>query len=341
MTRSQQHPLAGAALSRFDRAHGCLAGVALGDALGRASEFMTRDQIRERFGWLTDFGMPGPLHPGVGDPPGSITDDTTQTLLIARVLLAGRPLTPERVAAALVAWAREHDGLNNPYLGPSTRRALGRLMTGASPRETGGQGTTNGSAMRVAAIGIANAADFDDVLADVVASGIPTHDTRNGHQAASAAAFAVAAAMRPGASIDDVIAAAQDGARRGRTLGQWSWATPLDRRIDLAVRLVRQSASLEDALQALYDYVGVGLDPAESVASAIGVVVAAGGAPMAAIQAAINLGGDTDTIASLAGGICGAMRGAREIDARQLTLVESVNHLDLAGIARELVGGNE
>ena len=95
MTLSQQHPPAETALSRFDRAHGCLAGVALGDALGRASEFMTRDQIRERFGWLTDFAVPSPLHPGVGDPLGAITDDTTQTLLIARVLIEGRPLTPE------------------------------------------------------------------------------------------------------------------------------------------------------------------------------------------------------------------------------------------------------
>ncbi len=339
MTQSQQHPSAAAALSRFDRAHGCLAGVALGDALGRASEFMTRDQIRARFGWLSDFAAPSPMHPGVGDPLGVVTDDSTQTLIIAHTLIEGRPLTPERVAAALVAWARDHDGLNNPYLGPSTRRALGRLMAGASPRETGGQGTTNGSAMRVAAIGIVDGPDFDAVLADVVASGIPTHDTRNGHQAAAAAAFAVAAAMRPGASLDDVVAAAQDGARRGRAFGQWSWATPLDTRIELAVRLVRKSASLEDALQALYDYVGVGLDPAESVASAIGVVVAARGEPMAAILAGINLGGDTDTIASLAGGICGAMRGARDIDARRLAFVESVNHLDLAGIARDLVGG--
>ena len=90
---------------------------------------------------------------------------------------------------------------------------------------------------------------------------------------------------------------------------------------------------------AALERVGVGLDPAESVASAIGVVVAARGEPMPAILAGINLGGDTDTIASLAGGICGAMRGAREIDARQLAFVESVNQLDLAGIARDLVGG--
>jgi ADP-ribosylglycohydrolase len=69
------------------------------------------------------------------------------------------------------------------------------------------------------------------------------------------------------------------------------------------------------------------------------VAVLADGDPMRAIYAGINIGGDTDTIASLAGGICGAMRGPREIDARQLAIVELVNHLDLAGIARDLVGG--
>ncbi len=97
----------------LNRAAGCLAGVALGDALGRATEFMTRQEIRERFGYLQEFAAPRSEHPASGDPLGTVTDDTEQTLLIARVLATGEPLTPERVAAALVEWAKK--GLS-PYL---------------------------------------------------------------------------------------------------------------------------------------------------------------------------------------------------------------------------------
>ncbi len=327
-------------MNALDRAYGCLAGVALGDAMGRATEFMTRDQIRAKFGWLDHFAEPMPQHPGFGAPLASVTDDTVQTLLLARVLTAHRPLTTEIVANALVAWARANDGLHDPYLGPSTRRALARLIEGESPYETGKGGTTNGAAMRVAAIGIVNAGNFDGALRDAVAASIPTHNSHNAIQGATAVACAVAIAMSPDASLEQIVQTAQEGARRGREFGEWSWATPLDQRIELAVRLAREAKSLEDALQSLYDFVGVGLDPAESVASAIGIVVAAQGDPRRAIFAGANIGGDTDTIAAMAGGICGAWRGISSFDAAMVREVERVNGLDLAALARELVKTN-
>ncbi|MCI0477959.1 MAG: ADP-ribosylglycohydrolase family protein [Anaerolineales bacterium] len=324
-------------MNEFTRAYGCLAGVALGDALGRATEFMTRDQIRTKFGWLDHLPEPMPHHPGFSAPLASVTDDTVQTLLLARVLTAHRPLTPEIIADALVAWARANDGLHDPYLGPSTRRALARLIEGESPSETGKGGTTNGAAMRVAAIGIANAGNFESALHDAVAASIPTHNTHNAIQGAAAVACAVAAAMTPDASLERIVQAAQEGARRGREFGAWSWATPLERRIELAARLAREAKSLDDALQSLYDFVGVGLDPAESVASAIGIVVAAGGDPMRAIFAGANIGGDTDTMAAIAGGICGAWRGIASLDAAMVREVGRVNKLDLENLSRALV----
>jgi ADP-ribosylglycohydrolase len=316
------------------KAAGCLAGVALGDALGRATEFMTREQIHERFGWLEQFAAPMDTHPGHADPLGTITDDTEQTLLIARLLATHAPLTPEDVAAGLVEWAKKGP---SPYLGPSTRRALARLMEGALPYETGKGGVTNGAAMRVAPVGIVHAGDFEGALREAVAASIPTHNSNNAIQGAAAVACAVAQAMCADATVDQVIAAAQQGARRGRELGEWSWATPLDKRIELAVRLVREASSRSEALDALYDYVGVGMDPAESVATAMGLVVAAEGDPMTAIFAGVNIGGDTDTLAAIAGGICGALRGIEALDQALVQQVEQVNHMNLTSLARELV----
>jgi ADP-ribosylglycohydrolase len=322
-------------IDSLSKARGCLAGVALGDSLGRATEFMTREKIRETFGWLDHFAEPMGHHPGHADPLGKITDDTDQTLIIARLLAESiAPLTAERVAGAFVAWAKK--GFS-PYLGPSTRRALTRLMNGESPHETGTQGTTNGAAMRVAPIGIAHVGDVDGALRDAIAASIPTHNTHNAMQSAAAIACAVAEAMTNLATIDDVIAAAMQGAQRGRAFGAWSWATPLEKRIELAVRLVDESKNLDAALQALYDFVGVGLDPSESVATAMGVVVAVKGDPMQAILAGVNIGGDTDTIAAIAGGICGALRGIDAIDGALLHQVEQVNGIDLSQVARAIL----
>ena len=213
-------------------------------------------------------------------------------------------------------------------------------MDGESPHETGMQGTTNGAAMRVAPIGIAHIGNVDGALNDAMAASIPTHNTHNAMSSAAEIACAVAVAMTDDATIDNVITAAKQGAERGRACGAWSWATPLEKRIELAVRLVNESKNLDDALQALYDFVGVGLDPAESVATAMGVVVAVKGDPMQAILAGVNIGGDTDTIAAIAGSICGALRGIDAIDAEMLEQVERVNGIDLSQVARAILKRN-
>lgn len=326
-------------MDRLGKATGCLAGVALGDSLGRATEFMTREKIHEMFGRLDHFAQPMEHHTAHDDPLGKITDDTDQTLIIARLLAENSaPLTAERVGAAFIEWAKK--GFS-PYLGPSTRRALARLMNGESPHETGTHGTTNGAAMRVAPIGIAHIGDVDGALNDAIVASIPTHNTYNAMQSAAAIACAVATAMTDNASIENVIAAAKQGGQRGRTFGAWSWATPLEKRIELAVRLVNESKNLDEALQSLYDYVGVGLDPSESVATAMGIVVAVQGDPMQAILAGVNIGGDTDTIAAIAGSICGALRGIDAIDAEMLKQVEQVNGIDLSQVAHDILRRNK
>ena len=321
----------------FSKAHGCLAGVALGDALGRATEFLTRDQIRAHFGWLVHLAAPPDFHPAHAHPLGIVTDDTAQTLLITNLLSRGETLTPENVAAALVKW-NDEKSLQTNYLGPSTRRALAQLKEGASPRETGKSGTTNGAAMRVAAIGIVNAGNFDRLMNDVIAASVPTHNTRNAIQGGAAVACAIAEAMSADSSVETVIAAAQRGAIGGREHGAWSWCTPLEKRIELAVKLAHESEDVEDALQKIYDYVGTGLDPAESVAAAFGVVAAARGDATTAINAGVNIGGDTDTVASIAGAICGALHGIESLDQNLVREVERVNGFNLEAVARDLTG---
>jgi ADP-ribosylglycohydrolase len=54
-----------------------------------------------------------------------------------------------------------------------------------------------------------------------------------------------------------------------------------------------------------------------------------------AILLAVNVGGDADSVASIAGGILGAMYPAT-VNQQWCEVVESVNGHDVAGVAREL-----
>ena len=78
------------------------------------------------------------------------------------------------------------------------------------------------------------------------------------------------------------------------------------------------------------------MDAAESVPAALGLVVAARGDPMLAIELAVNSGGDTDTVAAMAGAVAGALRGADALDRSMVEEVERANSLDLEELAEGL-----
>jgi ADP-ribosylglycohydrolase len=321
----------------FEKAYGCLAGLALGDALGMATEFLTPQQIEEHYGWVEGLVSAPSWHPHAVLPEGHVTDDTGQALALAGVYVRDGVMSAQSAAQALLRWADEQGDHLELYLGPSTRRALAALRAGVDPRESGGEGTTNGAAMRAAPIGIVHTGDFDGALRDAIEAALPTHGTRAGISAAAAVALAVAEAMRADATVESVLDRAMAGAIRGREHGAWVWTAPIERRIALARRSVREAEDEREALRILYDYVGVDMTVSESVPTAFGLIELAGGDPMRAVMYAANIGGDTDTIGAIAGAVCGAMQGIGAIDCGLLRQVEEMNQLGLEQVAANLV----
>lgn len=66
-------------MSLNSKIKGGLYGVAVGDALGGTTEFMSTREIQKKYGYLTDI-----VGGGVWDlTPGEVTDDTMMTLCVA------------------------------------------------------------------------------------------------------------------------------------------------------------------------------------------------------------------------------------------------------------------
>ena len=65
----------------LDQIKGALYGLAIGDALGAATEFMTPEQIEQKYGFLTEMTARAPWK------KGETTDDTAMTMALARGLL--------------------------------------------------------------------------------------------------------------------------------------------------------------------------------------------------------------------------------------------------------------
>lgn len=325
--------------TRRERAVGALVGLAVGDALGMPTQGLSPERIRSTVGRVTGLLPAPPDHPiAAGLPAGSVTDDTEQALLLADLLIEDRGrVDPGRFAGRLAAWEdrmRERGSLD--LLGPSTRRAVQAVLDGVPPELAGTTGTTNGAAMRITPVGIATAPDdLPALLNRVEEACLVSHATSVAIAGAAAVAAAVSAAV-DGAPLGDVlalaVAAAADGARRG------TWAAGADVASRIAWVLDELAVpGRTDAIPGLVALVGTSLATQESVPAAFGMIALHPSDPWAACCAAAGLGGDTDTIAAMAGAIGGAMHGQAAFPPEAVATVLAVNGLELEGRADALL----
>ncbi len=325
---------------RFSRAYGALAGLALGDALGMPTQAMSPQQIQTVYGHVTglvDGDKSQPYAPGMA--AGSVTDDTEQALLIASLLLKGHGsglnLDASEFSHALLAWEDsmiERGSLD--LLGPSTKGALERVRAGEDPLRVGGEGTTNGAAMRVTPIGIAASTSDRQLFADAVWSSCQvTHATRQGFQSAALVAAAVSLGIDAGAAdVTDLLWKAVAFARSLPERGAWSPDPDVVAATRRALKLAAQPSS---SLEWLAEQIGTSVASAQAIPMAF-ALLARDPSPRALLQAA-NLGGDTDTIGAIAGAILGASLGVEVFDAYGLAQVEQVSQLDLPSVATDLL----
>ena len=332
---------------RFSRAYGALAGLALGDALGMPTQAMSPEQIRAVYGRITglvDGDASQPYAPGM--PAGSVTDDTEQALLIASLLVRGRGSSSGRVALgavefshALLAWEDSMIRRGSlDLLGPSTKAALERVRAGEDPLTVGGEGTTNGAAMRVTPIGIAMPTADPEAFADSVWSSCQvTHATRQGFQSAALVAAAVSmgidTARSTSPNLRGLLWKAVTYVDSLPERGAWTPDPDVVAATRRAMQLAANPAS--SSLECLVEQVGTSVASAQAIPMAF-ALLARDPSPQALLDAA-NLGGDTDTIGAIAGAILGAVLGVEVLPADSLSMIEEVSHLGLPTVAGELL----
>jgi ADP-ribosylglycohydrolase len=347
-----------------DKARGCIHGLAVGDSLGGSTEGYPPEAIRERFGgWVTDIVGPfrqdwrharpiSPYHKG----DGHVTDDTLMTIALANVYQTVRDhLTPFDIAEHLVAeladkvvYVPELESetvlVNRLFL--AEKYLVLRLRSAhVDPREAGVGNVVNcGAAMYMAPVGIVNAGDPAGAYREAIDIA-GAHQSSYGREAAGVMAAAVAAALRPGARVDDVVdaclALARDGTRdaiatvteAARGVSGWEAAIPVLRAAvrpfdsvgdhyrdpDLDARKPSRRASIEE------------------LPVALGFLVATGGSYVDAVLGGVNYGRDSDSIAQMAGSIAGALHGAAAVPKRWIDAVSAASRRDFTAVADGLV----
>lgn len=295
-----------------DRFRGALAGVAVGDALGAAFE-----------------GHPGPVSSDqiAGAERGATTmrytDDTAMTIVLAESLLHVGDLDEDHLALSFAAEFRRRP--DRGY-GPGTASVLDRIAGGEAWRQVAtsqfeGKGSLgNGAAMRVTPVALYAAGD--PALTGQLArrSARVTHTHPLGVEGAALQAAAVALALtQPDAHPLDPDSFLE-------ALRQVVAEPVLAERLDLVAALLRRGDAEDVAA-----VIGTGVAASEAVPAAICAFLRHPDSFPDVVRFAISLGGDTDTIASMAGAMAGARLGEDNIPRSCLERTEGALFLGWLG----------
>jgi ADP-ribosylglycohydrolase len=162
-----------------------------------------------------------------------------------------------------------------------------------------------------------NAGNIEGAVTDVFEVGQLYQTTNSrGLQWAAITGMAIAAATKPGATVDGVLGAIHNGDPRfGKDFGEVRAAQEIERALT-RTKDCKDFRELRKAFDTIYS--GSGTPYAfssanEVVTKAICVFRMVKGNPKDAMIAAANLGRDTDCLAAIAAGISGALSGARAV----------------------------
>ncbi len=274
---------------------GVILGTAMGDALGLPHEGLSARRVAKRLG-------DRPLRHSLVLGRGMVSDDTEHTCMVALALIESRG-EPERFARALARRLQVWLLTLPPGIGWATLRGIVRLFAGWSPARSGVRSAGNGPAMRAALLGVV-ANDPEHLAALVRASTRLTHSDPRAEQGAWLVATWARLAAR--GQIDDTSIRASIGEVADISLRESS---------TLALELASTQASRDELARALGCVAGVSGFVVHTLPAALYCWLRHRGDPRAAIEAAVRLGGDTDTVAAIVGALVGAELGASGLPA--------------------------
>lgn len=295
----------------IDKAKGVLFGLAIGDALGCPTEFLSISQIKERYGGSGIADLPN---------PALFTDDTQMSIAIAEALIRVGDQNVETIMDGIrdefIKW--RHSPENNRAPGNTCLEGVRNMERGMHWAESGVADSKGcGSAMRVAPIGYLYQHDPEKLKEVARASGICTHGHRTAVAASVGAAYLVKLALdgvEPQNMIPELL---------GFTSG-------ISTEFDRAISKVDGCLGYDDeelALKAL----GEGWTGEEAVSLALYCFLKYPDDYMKTVLRGANTNGDSDSTASIAGGISGARLGFDDIPSDWRRRIEKAKYLnDLA-----------
>ncbi len=324
-------------VSLRDKFHGCVAGVYVGSSMGAVVEGWSWQRIEKEFGThdkLRSYHHYTRTTDWVREP-GTTEDGVERQKLMIKAILDKK----DRVNAEDVrlAWVKYMNPKAPGVISEPFEEALLAIARTPIPAADIGKYCDYAGLITLSRschpVGLINAGDIAGAIADIHEVGQLYNTTHSrAVRWAEVTVTAIAAATRPGATVESVLGAIFDNVDKGDTrifksagiLGE------LERGLKLSEGC-RDFRELREKFDPVYNCTGIPYSASfanEVVTKAVCIFRMTRGNTWEAMKAAVNMGRDTDCLAAVSAGIAGALSGAGSIpDAhlKQVDYATSVN----------------
>jgi ADP-ribosylglycohydrolase len=299
-----------------DRVLACFQGLATGDAIGKQTETLSHADVQKWYpAGITGFhGRPGDIIPRYAGKRyewriGETTDDTEQTIAVARALLETGRADHTAIGRELLKCKKSaHPGVS-----------LWNFLQAGDPARIAPDGDGCGAAMRVAAIGVIYpSGSLNDLVRAAYECAIPTHGGPLAIAAAAAVAAAISAALEA-RSVAEILAVALQASQG-----------PIAKSIEQVCSDFRgRPLTVDEIAERWFPDTPLTIVP---LAIALGLITESAAQT---ILLAANVGGDADSVASIGGAIAGALR-PDTVNAAWTDIVTRINGHELMDLAAPL-----
>ena len=342
--------------NREYKIYSTLCGAAIGDALASSTDGKSRSEIMKIYGGLVhNFIKPNNDTAARGRALGQVTDAFSIPFYLLKEIVESKGVINNDVAVnALIKWGKSE--YFEQFAGMTTRKVINLLNMRDNTDFWSTSGhlgnklfkghfyalSSNGAACKAIATGMINNEQIEDVILNTKTITMTSHDDRLSISGACAVATAIAEAFQEKSTVFSVVQKSLYGAQKGYQLALDDdmvndYPGPsIYKRIKIAQQIALKNYNSDVAVDELRDIIGCGPEIAETVPTAIGLVIARKNNPIQAIFDAVNIGDETCAISTIVGAIIGALHGATIFSEEWIDIVEKQNDFRLERLSKSL-----
>lgn len=316
-----------------DRIRGAFIGLYFGAGVNpRFSPMLTPKEARKRFGnkkfgEYSGYETYGPFY--------KLYDQHTMTKIVYDMLISYGEITPEIFRDYLLELHKKYDVFKGDVYGPSTQKAVKKILAGENIYQIGKTGITCGSAMRALPIGMYFHNDIDALIKNTVGSCIISHNTDVAIDAAIACNVTLANLINGKDKFDAIKEGIRVTKENHGKFGEKTTEPRIYERIQMALDLLK-GKTIDEAMYIIPEKIGVSWFARETIPSAFANYIVSN-TPQESSLLSMRCGGDNQTVPEIACCFLGAEKGPEIFPKEIIEKIEDTNNVKIYEMADKLL----